>query len=324
MSAGGAGFGIETNLEGGAARLEKIPRSTLTAQDTSPEPVTPLFPVNPGDPNSPTPLIPQGCPNPDPELGCLQLGPPELQPGSKLPVMYLIPRIDFFSSSNILSGRDPVQDGLMRPSLSLLIAPQLGPKTFFIASIEGALNRYFDQTQFNYDELRLRAGISQQLSPTMSGEIGWSNQQLFIASDDIFGFPRGTRFLNDQSIRLEISRRDQLAKKLYLSSFYQFRASFANPGDRSRLINVAFLSLNYEVSPNLQLALDYQFASANFTQQSRTDLYHQGLARITYNAFRSAQLSLYGGFSTGTSTDPTIRFNGYLLGVSVSVNLVLF
>jgi hypothetical protein len=290
--------------------------------------ILPPLKGNPGDPNLP-PLIPPPppprCLEPDPELGCLLPGAPiSLAPPTRFPVMYLVPRIDFFSSSNILSGVDPVNDGLVRPSLSVLLLPQLGPRTFFIASAEGSLNRYLKLTRFDYDEIRFRAGVSHQLSPNMTAELGWSNQQLYIASDDIPGFSRGKRFLDDHAVRLEISRRDQLAKKLSLNSFYQLRASFAQPEDRSRIINVIFLSLNYDITPKLQLGLDYQFAAANFTQQTRTDLYHQVLTRLTYTTFRNAQLSVYGGFSSGSSTASGINFDGFLLGIGLSVNLTLF
>ena len=179
-------------------------------------------------------------------------------------------------------------------------------------------------TQFNYSEFKLKAGIFQRLSPSMSAEIGWTNQQFFISNNQIFGLSAGTRFLNDHSIRFELSRQDRLAKKLSLNSFYQFRISFAEPSDRSRIINVVSLSLNYSLNPRLQLGLDYQFASANFTMQPRTDLYHQVLSRISYSAFQNAQISLYGGISTGTSTESTINFNSFLLGISVSLSLVIF
>jgi hypothetical protein len=312
----------QTNSGGDTVQPAKqIPRDILQ----TPSPQVPA-PSSPGDPNTPPVLTPPppAC-DPDPELGCILPGAQiSTAPAARFPVMYLIPRLDFFSSSNILSGVDPVRDGLIRPSLSVLLVPQLGPRTFFIGSVEGSLNRYLELSRFDYDELRFRAGISHQLSPNMTGEIGWSNQQLFIASSDIAGFSRGKRFLNDQAARLEISRRDQLAKHLSLNSFYQLRVSFAKPEDRSRIINVIFLSLNYDPTTKLQLGLDYQFAAANFTQQARTDLYHQLLGRISYTAFRNTQLSVYGGFSSGTSTARGINFDGFLLGVSFTVNWTLF
>lgn len=290
----------------------------LRLQESSERPV---FPGSPSDPNSPfAPPVPSGC---DPELGCLRLQIPTGTTTSA-PVMYLLPRLDVFRSNNILSGLNPVQDGLLRPAISLLVLPALGSSTYLNASAEGALNQYFSLTQFNYSEIKLKAGIFQRLSPSMSAEIGWTNQQFFISGDQIAGLSAGTRFLNDHSIRFELSRQDQLAKNLSLNSFYQFRISFTEPRDRSRIINVLFLSLNYGLNPRVQLGLDYQFAAANFTVQPRTDLYHQVLGRISYSAFRNTQISLYGGISAGTSTESMINFNSFLLGISVSLSLVIF
>ncbi len=290
----------------------------LRLQESSERPV---FPGSPSDPNSPfAPPVPSGC---DPELGCLRLQIPTTT-ATSAPVMYLLPRLDVFRSNNILSGLNPVQDGLLRPAISLLVLPALGSSTYLNASAEGALNQYLTLTQFNYSEIKLKAGIFQRLSPSMSAEIGWTNQQFFISGNQIAGLSAGTRFLNDHSIRLELSRQDRLAKNLSLNSFYQFRISFTEPRDRSRIINVLFLSLNYGLTPRVQLGLDYQFAAANFTVQPRTDLYHQVLGRISYSAFRNTQISLYGGISTGTSTESMINFNSFLLGISVSLSLVIF
>jgi hypothetical protein len=290
----------------------------LRLQESSDRPVVP---GNPSDPTSPfVPSIPIGC---DPELGCLRLQSP-VTTATTAPVMYLLPRLDIFRSSNILAGLDPVADSLIRPAVSLLVLPALGSSTYLNVSAEGALNQYFNLTQFNYSELKLKAGIFQRLSPSMSAEIGWTNQQFFISNDQLFGLSAGTRFLNDHSIRFELSRQDRLAKNLSLNSFYQFRISFADPSDRSRIINVVSLSLNYSLNPRLHIGLDYQFAAANFTIQPRTDLYHQVLSRISYSAFQNTQISLYSGISTGTSTESTINFNGFLLGISVSLSLVLF
>ena len=158
----------------------------------------------------------------------------------------------------------------------------------------------------------------------MFGEIGWSNQQLFVSGDKLFGLPSGTRFLNEHAIRLELSRRDRLAEKLSLNSFYQFRYSFANPIDRSQITHALSLSLNYDLKPNLQVGLDYQLGSASFTQQKRHDLYNQVLGRITYAPLRNTQVSAFVGYGFGNSTDQAIRFNNLLVGVSVSLTLGLF
>lgn len=260
----------------------------------------------------------------DPELGCLPLQPLPPPPPPRQPVVYLLGRVDYFRSSNVFSAVDPVNDGLIRPGLTLFTAPALGRNTYFIGSIDGNLIRYNTQSQIDYNELRFRAGILQRLSPTMFGELGWSNQQLFIAGSKIPGLPVGTRFLNDHAIRLELSRRDQLNKRLSLNTFYQLRLSFADPDNRSRLLNSFIASLSYDVQSNLQVGLDYQFALANFTAVQRDDQYHQLAARLTYTAFRNTQFNVFVGYSFGSSTDPTIEFNSLILGVSLTLNLGLF
>ena len=261
---------------------------------------------------------------PDPELGCLPLQPLPPPPPPRQPTVYLIGHVDYFRSSNVFSAIDPVDDGLVRPGLTLFTAPALGQNTYFIASIDGNLIRYNTQSQIDYNELRFRAGIFQRLSPTMFGEIGWSNQQLFIAGSKLPGLPIGTRFLNDHGIRVELSRRDQLSKRLSLNTFYQFRLSFADPDNRSRVLNSFIASFSYDYLPNLQIGLDYQFALANFTVIKRDDQYHQIAARLTYTAFRNTQMNVFVGYSFGSSSDPTIAFNGLILGVTMTVSLGLW
>ncbi len=183
-----------------------------------------------------------------------------------------------------------------------------------VASVTGNFIRYSTQTQIDYNELLADVGIFQQLSPTMFGKIGWNYQQLFIYRDKIFGLPAGTRFLSDHAVKLELSRRDQLIEKLSLSTFYQLRIGFAEPADRSRLINSLIASLNYDIQPTLQVGLDYQFALAHFTQQAREDAYHQIGLRLTYTIFRNTQINLFAGYSFGRSSDRTVDFNGLVFG----------
>ena len=281
-------------------------------------------PAKPGDAADPNPL-PQ--PNCDPELGCLRLRDPLPLPpvmaSSRTPVVYLLARADYFHNSNLFSNQNPVPDGLARPGVTLYASPSLGPNTYLVASATGSLLRYSAQSQSDSNELFFRAGILQRLSPTMFGEIGWSNQQLFIFSDKQ-AKPPGTRFFNEHAIRLELSRRDQLTKKLSLSSFYQFRYGFADPINRSRITNALTLSLNYDLQPNLQLGLDYQLGLAHFTHQKRRDLYNQVLGRLTYTPVKNTQVSAFVGYGFGNSSDESVRFNSLLVGVSLSLTLGLF
>ncbi len=298
----------------------------LAASDQSPQlngrsRVTPFqVAADPGNPSLP-PTLP--CANPDPELGCLLL---DGVPQGKPPLLYLTPRIDFFRSNNLLLGIVPISDGLVRSSLSLLAVPPLDANTFVLAGIEGAVSRYFKVPLYNYDELKMRVGILRRLSPTMTAELGWINQQLFIANNEIPQFPYGTRFLNEHAAQLTLSRQDKLSDRLSLNSIYQLRWGFAQPNTLSRLFNVLFLSLNYEMNRQrtVQVGLDYQFSAANYTDIQRTDIYQQILGRLSMQVVRNTQFSLYGGLSFGSSTAPTVDFNGVVLGVSLAVNLGLF
>ncbi|MGB7444825.1 MAG: hypothetical protein WA919_27470 [Coleofasciculaceae cyanobacterium] len=253
----------------------------------------------------------------DPELGNLRLRELERPPAPSKPAVYLLGGIDYLRSDNIFSGVDPVDDGLLRIGLTLLAVPSLGPNTSLVAAAGGNVIRYGEESQFDYDELRLALGIRQQFTPKMYGELGWSNRQLFEEDD-------GDRFLNDHSLYLELGRQDTLAKKLTLDTFYQLRLSFADPDSRSQTINSLGTSLNYDFSPSLKGALGYQFAFANFTEQDREDEYHQIISRLTYSLSDHSRVNLFAGYSFGDSTDANIDFDGFIFGVGVDASLTLF
>lgn len=305
---------ISQDPELGELRLQPLPSAPFQNQ------VVPSS-NSPNEPSNPT-LCEDGKP-PDRELGCIRLWSPP-PAAARQPTVYLLARVDYFRSSNIYSALDPIDDGLGRPGLTLYAAPRLGPYTFLTASVTGNLVRYNTQTQINYNELVFEAGVFQVLSPTMYGRFGWINQRLYIASNDIFGVPKGSRFLDDHAIRLDLNRRDQITSRLYLNTFYQLRAGFAKPEDRSRVINSLIASLNYDIQPVLQVGLDYQFALATFTRQSREDQFQQVGAHLSYTMFRNTQLYLFVGYSFGRSSDPFVDFNGLVFGVSVNATLGLF
>jgi hypothetical protein len=275
----------------------------------------------------------------DPELGTLRIEerPPE-EPSDQFPTppqnrfpkpprqasVFLLARVDYFKTSNVFSARDPVDDGLIRSGLTLFYAPPLGPRTFLITSIDANLIRYTTLGKLNYDEIRYRAGIYQRLTPRMSGEIGWSHQKLSLSDVGLRQIFGGDRFFSDHSLRLELSRQDPLSPRMTLNTYYQLRWSFADPDDRSRLLNSVIATLNYSLSPKLQTALDYQFTWSHFTQQSRDDLYHQVVARLTYNFTSRNQINIFSGFSFGNSTDRAIDFNSFIFGVGIVVNTPLF
>lgn len=268
----------------------------------------------------------------DLELGTLRLRDLEMQPPNLgvqrprfQPTAHLLARVSYFQTNNMFSGVDPVNGGLISSGLTLWAAPALGPKTNFVAVIDGNLIRYVDQSEFNYNQLRFRAGIRQRLTPRMYGEISWNNQQLFRAGvGDACGSRCALRFLNEHSIRLALYRRDRLTNRLRLDSLYEFRLSDANPDSRSRMINSLSLSLSYYIQRNLQVGLDYQFGLSNFTQRQREDQYHRLLGHLTYAVSRDSQISVQSGLSLGSSSDPNIDFDNFFFSVTYTIDLGKF
>lgn len=255
----------------------------------------------------------------DPELGILRLRELPTPPPPSKPAVYLLGGVGYFRSSNIFSRVESVDldDGLFRTGVTLLAVPSLGPDTSLFASVGGNIIRYSDFSEYDFDELRFNAGIRQQIGRRTYGELGWSNRQLFSKEG-------GDRFLNDHSVYLELGRRDPLGRQLALDTYYQARLSFANPSDRSQLINSLGASLAYYPSSSLEVALDYQFALADFTQQERQDQYHQLIARLTYTMSRNSRVYVFGGHSFGSSSDEFTDFDGLVFGVGLDLNLVLF
>ncbi|MGB3636408.1 MAG: hypothetical protein WBA39_02285 [Rivularia sp. (in: cyanobacteria)] len=244
------------------------------------------------------------------------------------PVGYLLGRVGYFHTSNIFSSRtNPVDDGLIFSGLTLAVAPfKIGPKTYLNGSIDGNIIRYSDQSEFDYNQIRFNLGIYQQLTSKMYGEIGWNNQQLFYSKDSKrFNFASGDKFLNENSFRLSVGRRDPLAPKLNLDSFYQLRLSLTNPPEnRNRVINYVWLSLNYRLQQSLRVGVDYQFSLSNFLERSREDQYHRISANLKYGISDLSSINLQSGFALGGSTDRNIDFDGWFFSVNYSWDLGQF
>lgn len=256
--------------------------------------------------------------------------PPELEkPVAKFkPVGYLLGRVGYFHTSNIFSSRnDPDDDGLIFSGLTLAAAPfKIAPKTYLNGSIDGNIIRYSDKSEFDYNQIRFNLGIYQQLTNKMYGEIGWNNQQLFYSKNSSrFGFASGDKFLNENSFRLSLGRRDTLAPKLNLDSFYELRLSLTNPPEkRNRVINYAWFSLNYYLQQSLRVGLDYQFSLSNFLERTREDQYHRISANLKYGLSELSSINLQSGFTLGGSTDRNIDFDGWFFSVNYSWDIGQF
>ncbi len=257
-----------------------------------------------------------------------QQPPPRPEPQPR-PIGNLQAHVGYFHTNNIFSSKiNPVEDGLIYSGLTLASAPlPLGSKTYLNASINGNLIRYINQSKYNYNQLRFNVGVYQQLSPRMYGEIGWSNQQLFYARNSS-NFDAGDRFLNENSFRLSLGRRDPLTPRLMLDSFYEFRLSLTDPPskeeNRDRVIHSVWISLNYYLKQSLQVGLDYQFGFSDFTRRQREDLYHRLYGHLSYGISNYTNLSLEGGVSIGGSTDRNIDFDGWFFSVNYNLELGRF
>ncbi len=283
------------------------------------QPVEPRFQSAPS--TRPTPPPVQQSPSPaasrddlDPDLGRLRLRPLALPTPPPPPALYLLGNVGYFRSNNIFAGIDPVDDGLIASRISLLAVPSLGTDTSIVMLLSGGIVRYDTRPQADYNELRTYVGLSQKLFDNTYGEVGWRSQYLF----DRAG---GDRFLNDQALYLALSRQDFLSPQLTIDSSYQFRRSFADPESRNQTIHALTASLGYGFQPNLRLDLSYQLAWATFVQQPRDDTYHQVTMRLSYGTLNTGRISIFAGQSFGTSSSPTIKFDGFLMGISVDIGL---
>ncbi|MDY7012973.1 MAG: hypothetical protein SVX43_05120 [Cyanobacteriota bacterium] len=250
----------------------------------------------------------------DPELGILRLEEIEKNIEPTQPSAYLLGWVGYLRSDNLFAEIDPIEEGLFRGSLTFLTLRNLGPNTAVFGAVGASTVRYQEFSELDYNQLSLNAGISQRLFQGTYGELGWSNQQLFIREGDF-------RFLNDHSAYVQLRRQDAIAPRLTLDTSYLFRLSFAEPDIRSQTSHELGSSLTYSPYASLQIALDYDFVLSNFRNTERSDRYHQLLARLTYTLSPRSRLELFGGPSFGGSSDPDVDFNTFIFGVGLGFTL---
>lgn len=272
----------------------------------------------------------------DPDLGILRIReqPPLLMPPPRPPTKtgFLTARLLTGSSDNILLLVDE-QGGLtgdvfFRPSLTLGIYPLVGPETSLIGTLDVGLQRYGREADVNYDDIRLRAGIRQGLSPRSYGQLTIAYQQLFRPGPNRF------RFFDNTAISLTLGRRDPLTPQLTLDTYYQaqyndarVRSNLATgpvTTDFSRFSQAVGGYLAYNITPQLQTGLGYQLNLVNYTTQDRHDTFQQVIGQIAYNITPVFQVSLYGGVGFGRSSEPRVNFDSLLFGVNLEANVPLF
>lgn len=299
-----------------SVQSEQIPKNTIVVQ----------VPVFPGDPNNPANFPPADSnQETDPqdikdELGEIEIITPRQQqpPQRRQPDVQLLLRSSAFTSSNITSLEifQP-SDTVFINSATLLATPKLGENTRLVAAAGGGLVRYADQGDFNYNYLNFNVGIQQRLTRGMYGQLGWVQERLYRNGS-------GDRLLLDDSLRLTVGRQDQLSDRLRLDSFYELRTSFATPNDQNRVANTLGARLRYDITPQLQGALDYRLSLKDFTQQDRFDTQNQIGLEAIYSLNRDLFISGSASYLFGSSSDATVDLDNFSVGINIGLNLPLF
>ncbi|MBD2258814.1 hypothetical protein [Pseudanabaena sp. FACHB-2040] len=261
----------------------------------------------------------------DPELGIIRLREqpfiPEVATQQPAPIAYLTGRVSLLNSGNIFLALDQMQelvgDQLIRPGISLGLYPALGRETYLLAVADVNFQRYFNVGSANYDEVRLRLGIRQGLTPRSYGQLSWSHQGLFRPGIQ-------DRFFANDSFELLLARRDPLTPEIAVNTYYQLQLNLSNPQSFDRLIQFAGIYASYQITPELQVGLNYQLTLADYTAFERFDTYQQIIGQMVYQITPEVRVSLFGGFSFGRSSLPSVRFEDAILGINFEGTVPLF
>ncbi|PZV03538.1 MAG: hypothetical protein DCF32_13665 [Leptolyngbya sp.] len=282
----------------------------------------------------------------DPELGVIQvrslledndLGILRIRDQPQIPVApaqppakigFLSARLAIANSDNILLAVNDVGgltgDTFLRPSIGFGVYPALGPQTALIATADYGLQRYGAQSALNYDDLRLRVGLRQGLTPRSYGQLIFTYQELYRP-----GGNRG-RFFKNTALGLTLGRRDPIAPKLALDTYYLFQfngaqsTSSGTATDFSRFFHSAGGYLGYDITPQLQAGVSYQLNFIDYTAQDRYDTFQQVLGQVVYRITPGLRLNVYGGVSFGRSSEPRVRFNDTFFGAAIDATIPLF
>lgn len=317
-------FKLDPNVN---STVNLIKLKVPVVSDPKLQPVTP--PPVTGVPETSPAIVEPLAPGSDPELGTIKIRetapvtpPPAPRPA---PSLYLLGHFNYFQTNNVFSSIPLQTDGVAGPGLSLYYLPRLSPTTYLLVLAESNIFRYGTFSQLNYDELRLKGGLYQQLTPRLSGEIGWSYQQLTTAKEEVKKLFQGVRFFSEHSLRFDLTRQDSLSPSLNLTTGYQFRWNLTGDIEKyDRLVNGGRISLSYKLSPRITTGLDYQASWTHFTEQSRDDVSHYLGANLSYNLNDRMSLNAFGGRSMGVSSEKRIEPNSWVFGLGFNFNVAIF
>lgn len=286
---------------------------TISPSFAQPDPVS--SPIDRAPTDDIQPLDPEDT---ESELGEIEIIDRPAQP-RRQPDVQLLVRSSVFSSSNITALEALKQsDTVFTNTAHLLITPKLGENTRLIALAGGGIARFASEGDSNYNIEQYNIAIQQKLAPGTFGQLGW-------VQDTLRRPGSGDLLTRDNAVQLIVGRQDQLGKQARLDSFYEFRSSFTNPSEDSRITNTIGTRLRYDISPKVQGALDYRLSFKNFTQAAgRSDTEHQISAIVIYNLNPDVFLAGSASYLFGRSSNAAIDLNNLSFGLSLGFNLPLF
>ncbi|OUC16650.1 MAG: hypothetical protein B0A82_00810 [Alkalinema sp. CACIAM 70d] len=309
----------QPSLQKSSLQKLSLQKSSLQKSDVIAQATDPMNPTRPEEED----LQPLDESDVRSELGDIQpLQPTKptqpATPPRKQPTVQLLLRSSAFTSSNITSLRDfAPSDTVFVNGAMLLATPKLGDSTRLIALAGGNLVRFANRGDSNYNSVNFNVAIQQRLAPGTYGQLGWVQENLY-RSDS------GDRLLRDNSLQLILGNQSQIGKKLRLDTSYELRASFADPDDQSRLNHTLGARLRYDITPQLQGALDYRLSFKDYTQVDRFDTEHQVSAMAIYNISRDVFVAGNVSYLFGRSSNSDNNPNNLSVGISLGVNVPLF
>lgn len=198
----------------------------------------------------------------------------------------------------------------------------LGKYTFLQGEVGGRLVRYHDG--LGYNQLNTKLGVAQNLSTSMSGDLGWTYQRIY-GLGSLAG-------LEDNGVRLSLRRDDALVPELFLQSGYELQANFSRPVDRSRLSHRLNLNIRYSLLPKLWAGISYWLFHNDFTHLEISDTYHEVGPQIFYypwdnnNTYLGASVAYIFGNNLDllSSSDKPEEVDNFSVRLQLGVDFTLF
>ncbi len=253
------------------------------------------------------------------EFGIVQpLVKPPVAEQPKQPTVQLLLRSSGMTTSNVTTVKSFAPSStLLANTAMLLMTPRLGDSTTLIATVSAGQTSFTSQSESNYHHWGVSAAIQQRLAPNFYVQAGWGHDHLYRNST-------GDRLLRDHSLQALIGRQDTLTDNLRLDTAYEFRASFSNPDDQSKVSHTLGGRLRYDWSPRFETALDYRFGVHDYRKISRHDTMHEVSAIATYHISPEVFVSGNVSYLFGRSSDVSKTPDNFSLGVTIGANLPLF